>query len=165
MEHAYAVTILNPVCPDCGTRLSVVEPVELDWTDDRERILGENAVAVQRHRAAAHPVTPNVGDVVVYFAPWRGMILGTGPLVVRGIQDHDLNEFPRSMGQKHLVVQIGTSYQLVNPARESDYYLPSTGDIRRPITFELVEAYVAPPAEMTLLDLLGAEWAESEAAS
>ena len=156
----YWVTVLQPVCPDCGMRLTVIEPVDLDWRDERERVLGENAFAVQRHRAAAHPVVPAEGDVVFYFYPWRGMILGHGPLVVRGIVEHDLNDFARSMGRTDLPEHLAVKYHLVNPQRASDYYLPSTGDIRNPITFEVLEAYVPPPVEASLFDLLGDEWAE-----
>lgn len=160
--HEYATTMLQPVCPDCGLRLSVVSRADFDWRDDRERVLGENAQTVQEHRAAAHPVRPKLGDVVVYHEAWRGLILGTGPLVVRGIHEHDLNEYARGMGQEHLAVEMGTRYHLVSPARESDYYLPSTGDIRRPITFEILDEYVALPVEQTLFDLLGDEWADAE---
>lgn len=161
MIHEYATSVLQPFCPECQLLVSaLIRPVDLDWRDDRERILGENAQAVQLHRASAHGVAPKVGDVVVYFEPWRGMILGTGPLVVRGIHEHDLNQYAREMGQSDLAVEIGTKYHLVNPVRESDYYLPSTGDIRRPITFQILDEYVALPVEHTLFDLLGDEWSE-----
>lgn len=156
MEHMYATTVLQPVCPDCGAEVTAVEH-DLDWHDDHERTLGANALAVQQHRATAHPVAPKVGDVVVYFAPWRGMILGVGPLVVRGVEEHDMYDFARSMGAD-LPVLMGVKYHLVNPVRSSDYYLPSTGDPDRPVTFEIITEYSAPVVEMDLLDLLGAEW-------
>lgn len=160
----YQVTVLEPVCPDCGADLSDlagrVEREALDWRDDRERDLGHNALVVQTHRHAAHPVTPKVGDVVAYHAPWRGMILGNGPLVVRNIYEHDMNDYARRMGHSDLPVLTCVRYSLENPKRSGDYWLPSTGDPRRPITFEVLTEYVAPAVEPTLFDLLGGEWAE-----
>lgn len=159
----YQMTVLQPVCPDCGADVSsLVRPVELDWRDEREQRLGQNADAVQKHRAIVHPVTPQVGDVVVYFAAWRGLIIGNGPLRVKSVSKQDLHEYARSLGND-LPVLIGTKYHLVNPARESDYYLPSTGWPNSPISFEILTEYVAPPVETSLFDLLGGEWAEAAA--
>lgn len=162
MKHEYSTTLLEPVCPDCGARVPA-PPAPGDWRDDQEAKLGANALAVQLHRATVHPVTPKVGDTVVYFAPWRAKILGTGPLTVRGIREHDMSEFARSMGQTHLPVRMGVLYSLVSPVRETDYYLPSTGDLGRPITFEIISEYTPPLVEATLFDLLGGEWAEGTA--
>lgn len=163
----YQLTILHPVCPDCGADLTTLanqtEREPLDWRDERERELGHNALVVQTHRYEAHPVVPKAGDVVAYFAPWRGMILGNGPLVVRGIREHDMHDYARSMGNTDLPVLMCVKYSLVNPTRSGDYWLPSTGDPRRPITFEIFTEYVAPPVEATLFDLLGGEWAEAAA--
>lgn len=145
MLTEYATTVLEPVCPDCGRRLRVLDaPEPSDWRDDRERILGANAYTVQVHRVIQHHVAPAVGDLVVYYSPWRGMILGTGPLVVRSVRA-DENR---------------TLYRLTNPGRESDYYMPSTGYADRPISFEVITEYVPPVVEATLLDLLGGEWGD-----
>lgn len=159
----YQVTILQPVCPDCGADVSaLLRSVNLDWRDELEERLGANADAVQHHRATAHPVTPKVGDVVVYFAAWRGLIIGNGPLRVKSVSEQDLHEYARSMGND-LPVLIGTKYYLVNPARESDYYLPSTGWPDSPISFQILTEYVAPIVQTSLFDLLGGEWAEAAA--
>ncbi|MGX1932063.1 hypothetical protein [Microbacterium resistens] len=159
----YQLTVLQPVCPDCGADLhplaEQVAPQPLDWRDERERELGHNALVVQTHRHEAHPVVPKVGDVVAYFAPWRGMILGNGPLVVRVVREHDIHDYARSMGHTDLPVLMCTKYSLENPSRSGDYWLPSTGDPARPITFEILDEYIAPPVETTLFDLLGGEWA------
>ncbi len=144
------VTILQPVCPDCGEDVSsFVRDFYLDWRDDRERTLGQNADAVQQHRAAAHEVVPKLGDLVVYSAAWRGLIIGNGPLRVENIWHDDERGW--------------THYRLVNPSRPSDYYLPFTGDEDRPITFALVDEYVVPAVEVDLFALLGAEWMETTA--
>lgn len=166
--NEYATTVLQPFCPDCGMHVAtLLRPVDLDWRDDRERILGENACAVQEHRVSAHPVTPQLGDVVAYFAPWRGMIIGSGPLVVRGITEYDMNAYARDLGGSMLDVQIGTKYWLADASRpnnQGSWTWPTTGDIRYPVTFEIIAGYVPAPAEHTLFDLLGDEWAaESEA--
>lgn len=157
MKHEYSTTLLEPVCPDCGERVPA-PAAPGDWTNAREARLAANAFAVQLHRATAHPLTPKVGDIVVYHAAWRDQILGTGPLEVRSISEYDLHEFARSMGQTHLPVEMGVKYYLVNPSRESDYYLPSTGDLGRPITFEIITEYTPPLVEATLFDLLGGDW-------
>lgn len=167
MSNEYQLTVLAPVCPDCGADLAEladqVEREPLDWRDDRERELGHNALVVQTHRHEAHPVTPNVGDVVAYFAPWRGMILGNGPLRVESVREKDdPNAYAWSLGAD-LPVLPGTSYRLVNPSRTSDYYMPSTGCPDRPITFEILTEYVPPMVETSLFDLLGGEWAEAAA--
>jgi hypothetical protein len=142
----YQMMVLDPVCPDCGADVSaLVRTVELDWRDEREERLGVNADAVQQHRATVHLVRPKVGDIVVYYSAWRGLIIGNGPLRVEGIWPAD--------------PPLGALYRLVNPTRVSDYYMPSTGDVERPITFELITEYVAPPVEASLFDLLGDEWA------
>lgn len=159
----YQVMVLEPVCPDCGADVSALaRTVELDWRDEREERLGVNADAVQQHRATTHPVQPNVGDIVVYYAAWRGLIIGNGPLIVRAVKECDLNEPTRDMGYD-APVTMGVRYHLVNPTRESDYYLPSTGRPDSPISFELLTEYVAPPVEASLFDLLGGEWAEGAA--
>lgn len=156
------VTVLQPVCPDCGVDVAeLARPVDLDWRDEREARLGANAHAVQTHRASVHQVIPKVGDVVVYFTPWRGLIIGNGPLRVEGVWDRDLHDFARSIGAD-LEVMPGTKYRLVNPSRSTDYYLPSTGDLGRPVTFEILSEYVAPVVETSLFDLLGDEWEEEQ---
>lgn len=156
----YQMTVLQPVCPDCGADASaLVHPVPLDWRDEQEAHLGANARAVQEHRSTVHPVAPKLGDVVVYFAAWRGLIIGNGPLRVDSIQEGDLHEYARSLGAD-MPVLMGTSYRLVNPSRESDYYLPSAGWPDSPISFEILTEYTAPPVEASLFDLLGGEWAE-----
>lgn len=72
----YQVSVLQPVCPDCGADVSaLVRAVAIDWRDEREERLGVNADAVQQHRAVSHRVLPKVGDVVVYYAAWRGLII------------------------------------------------------------------------------------------
>lgn len=163
----YQMTVLTPVCPDCGEDLSDlalhVERQPLDWRDDRERELGHNALVVQTHRHTDHPVIPKVGDVVAYFAPWRGLILGSGPLIVHSIHEHDMHEYARSMGHAELPVLMCVKYALENPTRSGDYWMPSTGEPDRPVTFEILTDYVAPPVETTLLDLLGDEWAGAAA--
>lgn len=142
----YQMTVLAPICPDCGADVSgLLREVEMDWRDAVEARHGVNADAVQQHRAVAHRVEPKIGDVVAYFAAWRGIILGQGPLVVRGIYER----------------AGGAQYRLVNPSRESDYYLPSTNDASRPVSFLLIREYVAPPVETSLFDLLGTEWMET----
>lgn len=156
----YQVSILQAVCPDCGADVSaLVRAVALDWRDEGEERLGVNADAVQQHRALEHRVLPKVGDVVVYFAAWRGLIIGNGPLRVDSVSEIDLHAYARSMGND-LPPLMGTKYALVNPARSSDYYLPSTGWPDRPISFERLSTYIAPPVKTSLFDLLGGEWAE-----
>ncbi|CAH0263093.1 hypothetical protein SRABI98_03559 [Microbacterium sp. Bi98] len=160
--NEYAATVLRPVCPECGMDVSaLLRSIDLDWRDERERITGENARAVQEHRASAHVVAPALGDLVAYFQPWRGMLIGSGPLLVRGIREYDINEYARSMGQTHLEVELGVKYWLADPSRpgsQGQWSWPSTGDIRSPITFEILAEYVAPIKAATLLDLLGDEW-------
>lgn len=156
----YQMTVLRPVCPDCGADVSELSRELVgDWRNGREAVLASNADAVQQHRVAAHPVTPKLGDMVVYFTAWRGLIIGNGPLRVDGIREHDLHEYARSMG-RDLDVVPGTRYHLVNPARSNDYYLPSTGDPDRPVSFEILTEYVEPRVETSLFDLLGDEWME-----
>lgn len=163
----YQMTVLQPVCPDCGDDLHAladqIERESLDWRDDRERELGHNALVVQTHRHAAHAVMPQVGDVVAYFAPWRGMILGNGPLIVRDVHEHDIHAYARGMGRSELPVLMCVKYSLENPKRSGDYSMPSTGDPGRPVTFEVITEYVTPPVETSLFDLLGDEWTEEAA--
>lgn len=144
-------SVIRPVCPTCSADLAdlavLVPP--LDWRDEHERELGANAYALQRHLADLHPVVPAIGDVVMYYQPWRGLRIGDGPLVVRGIttSDHGLLKF-----------------WLADPSmpnRESRWFWPSIGRDDYPITFDILSAYVAPPVESTLFDLLGDEWADT----
>lgn len=143
-------------CSDCGVDCAPWRrPVALDWRDDAERESGHLAVALQAHRYEAHRVNPAVGDLVRYWSPWRGHILGSEVYQVASIhEEDDYHEYARSMGAD-VEPLIGTSYTLVNPSRRDDRCFPFVGDPDRPITFELVAE--APPVEADLLDLLG-EW-------
>lgn len=144
------------VCPACGVDCAPWrgdDPGIGDPRDDAELESAWRAVALQAHRYEVHRVEVTLGDLVRYWAPWRGRILGSEVYRIDGIwanQDH--HEFARSMGAD-VEPMIGTSYTLTNPARRDDRCFPFVGDPRRPITFELVES--APVVEVDLMDLLG----------
>lgn len=143
-------SVLRPVCPTCGDDLTDLAEVVpwLDWRDEHERELGANAYAQQRHLAERHAVSPAVGDAVMCFSPWRGMVLGDGPLVVRGISVPDHGH------PKYWLADAA------HPNRESRWYWPTIGWDDHPVTFEVLETYVAPPVEASLFDMLGDEWAD-----
>lgn len=143
------------VCPTCGEDCAPWRPagLALDWRDDDECEAGYRAVALMGHRYEYHRVEVAVGDVVRYWCPWRGVILGSEVYRVEDIRPCDLHEYARGMGNRDLPPLLGTRYYLVNPTRPKSRCWPSAGEPARPIVFELLEA--AHPAEMDLLDLLG----------
>ncbi|MBW9093125.1 hypothetical protein JNB62_05470 [Microbacterium jejuense] len=146
---------VTATCPTCGVDCAPWRrPVNLDWRDDTEREAGHQAVALMAHRYEAHRVEVHVGDLVRYWSPWRGLILGSEVYEVATIRENDHHEYARSMGPD-VEPMLGLSYSLVNPARRDDRCFPFVGDPDRPITFELVAE--APPVELDLLDLLGWE--------
>lgn len=146
-----------PTCPTCGadtTRWRATF-IDLDWRDDAECEDGYLAHALIAHRYAEHPVTVAVGDLVRYWSPWRGLVLGSEVYRVDSIRpDADFHDFARSMGAE-VEPLIGTNYTLTNPGRRDDHCFPFVGDPARPIVFELVAE--APPVEVDLMDLLGWE--------
>lgn len=146
----------EPVCPDCGADcsplLAGIDTARLDWRDDEERRLGDNALAIQQHRHTVHPVRPQVGDVVIYWSPWRSMIIGNGPLRVMSVRD---GVWPPG--------EAGQHYWLADPdrpKRTASWYWPFAGGGECPITFEIVEQYVPQLPEPSLFNLLGDEWTE-----
>lgn len=149
-------TVLEPVCHFCGARLP-------EWTgplgfgdarDTREEQHARNALALQTHRLAEHPVQPAVDDLVQYAMPWRGHVLISETYRVTSIRTGiDHHDFARSMSAD-VEPLIGTSYTLTNPRRADDRCFPFAGDPHHPLTFEIVTA--APPVQTDLLDLL--EW-------
>jgi hypothetical protein len=147
-------------CPTCGVDCAPWRrPIDLDWRDDVERESGHLALALIAHRYEAHRVEPAIGDLVRYWHPWRGRILGSEVYQVAAVHEHDLAKFAREMRGDDLAPILGLSYTLVDPARPRDYSRacwPFVGDPDRPITFEIVAE--APPAELDLLDLLGDDW-------
>lgn len=144
------------ICPTCGQDCAAWRPgfIDLDWRDDDECEAGYLAMALIAHRFEAHRVDVSVGDLVRYWSPWRGRILGSEVYKVESMrEDYDVHEFARSMrGGEDLPPLVGTSYTLVNPARRDDRCFPFVGDPARPITFEVVTE--APPVELDLLDLV-----------
>lgn len=144
------------VCPSCGVDCTPWRPsfVDLDWRDDDECEAGYLAIALMAHRFDAHPVNVQLGDLVRYWTPWRGRILGSEVYRVDGIRaDHDMHKYARAMrGGDDLAPLIGTSYSLVNPRRADDRCFPFVGEPDRPIVFEIVTE--APPVEVDLIDLL-----------
>lgn len=142
-------------CPACGVDCTPWRGGAgiCDPRDAGELEAGFRAIALQAHRFDAHRVDVTVGDLVRYWSPWRGLILGSEVYRVDGIwENEDHHDYARSMGAD-VEPLIGTSYTLVNPARRGDRCFPFVGDPTRPITFELVTS--APPVEVDLLELLG----------
>lgn len=144
-------------CPTCGADCAPWRPqsIDLDWWDDDEREAGYLAHALIAHRYDVHRVEVAVGDLVRYWAPWRGRILGSEVYTVAGMRDADAHDFARRMGADAAPL-LGMSYYLTDPHRPNDHgraCWPFVGDPERPIVFEVVSA--APPVEVDLLDLLG----------
>lgn len=147
----WEMSVLEPICTQCGADCSaLISPEDLDWRDDHERMLGEHAVAVALHTHIEHPVVPDVGDVVVYWAPWRGLWCGHGPYIVRKV----------SVGTV-MPPWYQTRYWLVDAERPGTarQAFPSTNDMSRPITFEILQKHVEPVRPPSLFDMLGVEWA------
>lgn len=146
-------------CPTCGVDCTPWRDEDPGFgpRDADEREAGILALALMTHKYAAHPVTVAVGDLVRYWSPWRGLILGSDVYRVDGIWErHDRHEYARHSGAD-IEPLIGTSYTLINPNRRDDRCFPFVGDPARPIVFDLVTE--APPAEVDLMDLLGWEFA------
>ena len=146
-------------CPTCGASCAPWRPafLDLDWRDDGECEAGYRAVALMAHRYDLHRIEPAVGDLVRYWSPWRGRILGSEVYKVAAVHEVDHHDYARSMGSD-VEPMLGLSYHLVDPARPTDNARacwPFVGDPSRPITFEIVAE--APPVELDLLDLLG-DW-------
>ncbi|AYD87391.1 hypothetical protein SEA_VALENTINIPUFF_97 [Microbacterium phage ValentiniPuff] len=142
MAERWGVTLLEPICLQCGADCSpLIRPHDLDWRDEREERCGLNALAVAQHTHLEHRVIPKVGDIVVYWYPWRGMWHGEGPYIVESITEAAV-----------VPPWQGTRFNLSETRLRTARSFPSTNDPRRPITFDIVQAAALP--EPTLFDML-----------
>lgn len=153
-------TVIAPTCHLCGAQLELGDTGISDPRDEREAEHARNALAFQTHRAATHDVDPQVGDLVEYAAPWRGIVAVSDVYRVVSIRlNSDFHAFARSMRGDDLAPLLGTSYTLVNPHKRDDLCFPFRGDPSRPLTFEIVTA--APPVQVDLFANL--DWDEAAA--
>ncbi len=151
----------STVCPECGADFSALFPApELrHWIDAAARDADNRAFAYAAHMNEAHPVFPEVGDLVTYAAAWNGRILTSEVYRVESIDPaYDETEYARRMGAG-VKPRYTTRYGLGGLTRRDQGCTPSTGDPYRPVIFTIVKD--APPVEGDLFDLIDG-WQDEE---
>lgn len=152
----------STVCPKCGTDFTALFPAPAlrHWIDAATRDADNRAFAYTAHMHEAHPVFPEVGDLVTYTDAWNGRLLTSEVYKVASIdKNYDVTEFARSMGAK-VEPRDATRYGLSGLTRRDQGCTPFTGEPDRPVIFTIVKD--APPVEGDLFDLLDGCWDSNE---